>query len=86
MKARRRLNASFLGSGRSRVRNAAGRLGLAGSKSEYDVSSWVAGFSSTAVLLKIQRAGSGCRGGVLPPGVASSAVLLNMANTNPHIE
>jgi hypothetical protein len=31
------------------------------------------------VLLKIQRAGSGCRGGVLPPGVVSSAVLLNMA-------
>jgi NADPH-dependent 2,4-dienoyl-CoA reductase/sulfur reductase-like enzyme len=28
---------------------------------------------------KIQRDGSGCRGGVLPPGVASSAVLLNMA-------
>lgn len=31
------------------------------------------------VLLEIHRAGSGCRGGALPPGVWSSAVLLNMA-------
>ena len=28
------------------------------------------------MLLKIQRAGSGCRGGVLPPGVASSAIIV----------
>jgi len=30
-------------------------------------------------LQETQRAGSGWRGGVLPPGVGSSAVLLNMA-------
>jgi hypothetical protein len=39
------LCANYLGSGRNRARNAAGRLGLTGSKSEYDISSWEPDFA-----------------------------------------
>src|SRR5712664_1434295 len=49
-------------------------VAVAGSQFEVRSHGW-----NPFVLRKIQRAASGCRGGVLPPGVASSAVLLNMA-------
>src|SRR5438132_3556254 len=49
-------------------------VAVAGSQFEVRSHGW-----NPFVLRKIQCAGSGCRRGVLPPGVASSAVLLNMA-------
>src|SRR5580700_6104833 len=49
-------------------------VAVAGSQFEVRSHVW-----SPLVLRNIQRAESGCRGGFLPPGVASSAVLLNMA-------
>src|SRR5260370_32258460 len=50
-------------------------VAVAGSQFEVRSHGW-----NPFVLRKIQCAGSGSRGGVLPPGVASSAVLLNLAS------
>src|SRR5580700_3485089 len=52
-------------------------VAVAGSQFEVRSHGW-----NPFVLRKIQCAGSGCRGGVLPPGVASSAALLNMAKVS----